>query len=159
MIISQSALRGKSTAKFLKLNTSRLPIDVLRHSMNNISWLIYIMICATLKLIGKLSMKTLRHFTLSLDKHAPIKIRRVKSSRLPDWYSPEIGQARIARDRCKHWTEYKYYRNKTRNLIRKAKGQHFTKSIENFKDTSTLWKHLRAVNNGSTSSSKTLPDE
>ena len=73
-----------------------------------------------------------------------------------------IGQARIARDRCKclkHWTEYKHYRNKTRNLIRNAKRQHFTKSIENFKDTNTLWKHLRAVNNGSTSSGKTLPDE
>ena len=97
-----------------------------------------------------------------LDKHAPIKIRRVQSSRLPDWYSPEIGEARIARDRCKrlkHWTEYKHYGNKTRNLIRNAKRQHFTKSIEYFKDTSTLWKHLRAVNNGSTSSGKTLPDE
>ena len=81
---------------------------------------------------------------------------------LPDWYSPEIGQARIARDRCKrlkHWTEYKHYRNKTKILIRNAKRQHFTKSIENFNDTSTLWKHLRAVNNGSTSSGKTLPDE
>ena len=97
-----------------------------------------------------------------LDEHAPIKIRRVKSSRLPNWYSPEIGQARIARDRCKrlkHWTEYKHYRNKTKNLIRNAKRQHFTKSNENFNDTSTLWKHLRAVNNGSTSSGKTLLDE
>ena len=47
--------------------------------------------------------------------------------------------------RLKHWTEYKHYRNKTRNLIRNAKRQHFTKSIENVKDTSTLWKHLRAV--------------
>ena len=94
-----------------------------------------------------------------LNKHAPIKIRRVKSSRLPDWYSPKIGQARIARDRCKHLkhlTEYKHYRNKTRNLIRNAKRHHFTKSIENFKDASTLWKYLRAVNNGSTSSGKTL---
>ena len=106
-----------------------------------------------------------------LDKHAPIKIRCVKSSQFliiaylftfPEWYSPEIGQARVARDRCKrlkHWTEYKHYRNKTKNLIRNVKRQHFTKSIENFKDTSTLWKHLRAVNNGSTSSGKTLPDE
>ena len=35
-----------------------------------------------------------------MNHHAPIKIPRVKSSRLPDWYSPEIGQARIARDRA-----------------------------------------------------------
>ena len=49
-----------------------------------------------------------------LDKYAPIKTRRVKSSRLPAWYSPEIGQARMARDKCKRqkqWTEYKRYRN------------------------------------------------
>ena len=91
------------------------------------------------------------------------KLRRQGfSCRLPDWYSPEIGQARIARDRCKrlkHWAEYRNYRNKTRNLIRNVKRQHFTKSIENFKDTGTLWKHLRAVNNGSTSSGETLPDK
>ena len=45
------------------------------------------------------------------------------------------------------------------DIIRNAKHQNFTKSIENFKDTSTIWKHLRAVNNGSTSSGITLPDE
>lgn len=97
-----------------------------------------------------------------LDKHAPIKVRRVKSSRLPDWYTPEIGQARIARDRykrLKRWAEYKRYRNKTRKLIRNAKRKHFANSIETLKDTKTLWKHLKSVHNGSTSSSKTLPDE
>lgn len=97
-----------------------------------------------------------------LDKHAPIKTRRVKSSRLPAWYSPEIGQARLARDkykRLKQWPEYKIYRNKTRNLIRKAKRQHFTNSVENLKDTSTIWRHLRAVNKGSMTSGKSLPDE
>ena len=45
-----------------------------------------------------------------LDKQAPIKTRRVKSNRLPAWYTPEIGQTRIARDKCKRlkqWAEYK----------------------------------------------------
>ena len=36
-----------------------------------------------------------------LDKHAPVKQRRVKSRRLPDWYTTEIGEARIARDKFK----------------------------------------------------------
>ena len=97
-----------------------------------------------------------------LDKYAPIKTRRVKSSRLPAWYSPEIGQARMARDkykRQKQWTEYKGYRNKFRNLIRKAKRQHFTHSVENLKDTSTIWRHLRAVNKGCMTSANTLPGE
>ena len=55
----------------------------------------------------------------NLDKHPPIKARRVKSIQLPEWYTSEIGQARIARDkykRLKQWTEYKRLRNKTRNL-------------------------------------------
>ena len=72
------------------------------------------------------------------------------------------GKTRLTRDKCKRlkqWTDYKYYRNKTRNLIRKAKRQHFSSSVENLKDTSTIWRHLRLVNKGSTTTGKTLPDE
>ncbi|MCG8046530.1 MAG: reverse transcriptase domain-containing protein [Candidatus Thiodiazotropha endolucinida] len=97
-----------------------------------------------------------------LDKHAPIKTRRVKSNRLPAWYTSEIGQARAARDKCKRlklWTEYKHLRNKTRNLIRKAKRQYFSNSIENSKDTSAIWRHLRAVNKGSSTTDNVLPDK
>ena len=86
----------------------------------------------------------------------------MKSNRLPACYSPEIGQARTARDkykRQKQWTEYKRYRNKVRNLIRKAKRQHFTHSVENLQDARTTWRHLRAVNKGCMTSGKTLPDK
>ena len=131
VILSQFALRGKSTAKFPKLYISRLPTDVLRHSIINLRH----DLC-----IFETSRETIdEDFTAfhaiimkHLDKHAPIKIRRVKSNRLPYWYSPKIGQAQIAWDRCKrlkHWAEYKHYRNKTRNLIRNANRQHFTNSI------------------------------
>lgn len=99
--------------------------------------------------------------TRCLDKHAPIKTKRVKSDRLPVWYSPEIGEARKARDnfkRLKQWSNYKTYRNKTRNLIKKAKRGHFTNAIENSKDTRLIWQHLRELNNGQSSSSN-LPDE
>ncbi|MEW8544984.1 MAG: reverse transcriptase family protein [Candidatus Thiodiazotropha sp.] len=99
----------------------------------------------------------------NLDNHAPYKVKRVKSSRLPDWYTPEIGQARKNRDkykRLKHWDEYKRFRNKTIKLIRNAKRKHFTDSIENTKDARTIWKHLRSVNNGSAAgTNKNLPDE
>ena len=36
-----------------------------------------------------------------LDKHAPIKTRRVKSKRLPDWFTPDILSARRTRDTFK----------------------------------------------------------
>ncbi|MCG7875530.1 MAG: reverse transcriptase family protein [Candidatus Thiodiazotropha endolucinida] len=68
----------------------------------------------------------------------------------------------MARDRCKRqkrWTEYKFYRNRTRNLIRKAKRQHFKNSIENLRDTRGIWRHLKDVHNGNTSSGQILPDE
>ena len=97
-----------------------------------------------------------------LDKHAPTKLRRVKSSCLPDWYTPEIDQSRIARDECKRlrkWAEYKGHRNQTRYLIRKAKCRYFTNSFEHLKDIMSMWKHLRSVNNGSDSSDHTLQEE
>ena len=97
-----------------------------------------------------------------LDRYAPIKQRRVKSRRLPDWYTPEIGEARKIRDKYKHsqnWSEYKRYRNKTSKLIKNAKRNHFSDSIENFKDTKTIWKHLRTINTSAASTNNTLPSE
>lgn len=97
-----------------------------------------------------------------LDKHAPIKLKRVKFSRLPAWYVPEIGEARKLRDKYKRlneWSEYKKYRNKTRNLIRNAKRKHFADSVETSKSTSSIWKHLSAVNKGSISKANNMPDE
>lgn len=100
--------------------------------------------------------------TKHLDYHAPIKTRRVKTKRLPDWHTPEISQVRKMRDNCKRkkqWADYKMYRNKTKDLIRKAKRKHFSNSVTNFKDTKTIWKHLRTVNDGPTASTSMLPDE
>ena len=105
----------------------------------------------------KLHVRISKH----LDKHAPIQLHRVKSNHLPDWYIPEIGQSRIARDKCKHlrkWADYKRRRNRTRYLICKVKCSHFTNSIENLKVTNTMWKHLRS-NNGPDSSDYTLLEE
>ena len=100
--------------------------------------------------------------TQCLDRHAPVKIKRVKSARLPAWYIPEIREARKARDnykRLKQWPEYKQYRNKTRSLIRKAKRKHFTDAVETSKNISIMWKHLKAVNKGSVSTVNNIPDE
>ena len=50
-------------------------------------------------------------------------------------------------------------RNKTKNLIRNAKRTYFADSVESSKNTSSIWKHLSAVNNGSTSKANSMPDE
>ena len=68
----------------------------------------------------------------------------------------------MLRDKSKqngNWSDYKKYRNKTQELIRKAKKQHFSISITNSKDTKTIWKHLRTATNDSISSQNSIPDE
>lgn len=100
--------------------------------------------------------------TRQLDRHAPLKIRRVKSNRLPEWFNEDIAEARKLRDinkRLKNWATYKQYRNKTKDLIRRAKKEHFSKSVSDLKDTKTIWKQLRNATNGSSSPQNILPDE
>ena len=104
------------------------------------------------------SSKILNH----LNKHAPIKTKRVKTKRMPDWFTQDIVQIQNARDnskRLKQWTEYRIYRNKTKQLIRAAKRKYFTESIPKSKDTKHIWAHLPTVNSDTKASSKHLPQE
>ena len=43
------------------------------------------------------------------DKHAPVKRRRVKCNRLPEWYTSGIGLTRSQRDKCKHQNRRSQY--------------------------------------------------
>ena len=97
-----------------------------------------------------------------LDKHAPIKTRRVKTQRLPEWCTPEIVTARRMRDsfkKAKNRSQYKIFRNKTQYHIRKAKMNHFSESISSQKDTRTIWKHFRSYTKKTNSPLNNLPDE
>ena len=97
-----------------------------------------------------------------LNKHAPLKSKRVKHKRLPVWFTPEITQMQKLRDKSKllkQWRDYKRYRNKTKQLIRSAKRKYFSESVKHSKDSSSLWKHLRYVSQNKTASSNALPDE
>lgn len=96
-----------------------------------------------------------------LNNHAPLKTKRVKNKRLPDWFTPDISNMQFLRDKSKkqkQWDAYRRYRNKTKQLIRQAKRKHFSNSITNSKDTKSLWKHLRVLNNGSNTASNNLPE-
>ena len=98
----------------------------------------------------------------SLDKHAPIKSKRVKTKRLPDWFTTDIRKMQKLRDRCKRlkqWAEYKTYRNKTRQLIRASKRKYFAESISKSKDTKHIWAHLRTLTGNSSASNKRWPEE
>ena len=97
-----------------------------------------------------------------LNKHAPIKNKRVKTKRMPYWFTPDIRQMQKLRDNCKRkkqWTEYEKYRNKTRQLIRASKRKHFSESISKSKDTKHIWANLRTLNGDSKASNNRLPEE
>ena len=98
----------------------------------------------------------------NLNNHAPIKTKRVKHKRTPNWFTPDITYMQNLRDkskRLKQWSDYKRYRNKTKQLIRQAKRNYFSNCINNSKDTRSIWKHLRNVNNGSNSDASNLPEK
>ena len=59
----------------------------------------------------------------------------------------------------KRWSQYKRLQNKVSSLLQDAKRKHFTVSVEKQKDSKALWKHFRAVNNGSKSSENDIPVE
>ena len=97
-----------------------------------------------------------------LDKHAPIKRKRVKTKRLPDWFTPEITHLQKLRDnskRLKMWSDYRRYRNQIKFSIRKAKRSFFSDSVTNSKDSKFIWKHLRSTTKKSETLSNKLPSE
>ena len=59
-----------------------------------------------------------------VEKHAPVRKRRVKHPTLPEWLSSEIIKAMKLRDRLKRdkkFEDYKKQRNKVTSLVRAAK--------------------------------------
>ena len=78
-----------------------------------------------------------------VNRHAPIRHKRVKHPKLPPWLNKNIIQARSDRDRLKKQrmlTEYKTARNKVNIVVRNAKKLHFSKLVENNKNISSVWR-------------------
>ena len=97
-----------------------------------------------------------------INNHAPMKTKRVKSKRLPEWFTADITEMRNKRDTCKRlkmWTDYRKMRNKTKQLIRHAKRKYFSDKVDNAKDTKSIWKHLRGVNTGKITTANNLPTD
>ena len=101
-------------------------------------------------------------FLSVVNKHAPIKRRRVKHQTLPSWLTPDIRQAMHLRDQLKkhkQFSEYKKVRNKVKNMVRDAKRAYFNKLAQNTNDVSKIWRALNALTRGQTGKahSPTIP--
>ena len=87
-------------------------------------------------------------FLSVLNKHAPIKERRVKRAKKSAWLTKEITAAQKNRD-CNHkkqdWENFKLWRNKTKSLIRTAKKAFFENAVNENRDKSFLWKHVKDI--------------
>jgi hypothetical protein len=83
-----------------------------------------------------------------IDKHAPLKTRRVKHQTLPKWLTPDIINTMKERDACKkskRFDEYKQLRNKVSGMVKEAKKQYFDDMLKNGNDTASLWRAMNAV--------------
>ena len=99
-------------------------------------------------------------FVSVLDEHAPVKTKRVKHDIQPEWLNEDIKDAiknRNIHHKHKNWDQYKFWRNKSITLIRQAKTDFFSNAIEENRDSSYLWKHVKKLGNQFECSN--LPDE
>ena len=94
-------------------------------------------------------------FNAVLNKHAPIKKRRVKQKDTP-WMNSEIMHKMRERDKMKveakksdsetQWNAYRKLRNKVTSMIRLAKRMYVLKSVrDNQNNPSAMWKSLRCI--------------
>ena len=102
----------------------------------------------------------------SIDKHAPLRLKRVGKKKSP-WVTSQFKQKMRKRDFLKKktiqtgdtliWQQYKYSRNRLNNEIKKVKGQYFTDNLEaNKKNQNSTWKLITELNSGNASSHKTI---
>ena len=97
-----------------------------------------------------------------LNKHAPIKRRRVKNKTFPPWLSQEIIQAMKIRDRYrkqKLWDKFKQERKHVKTLVRRAKKAMVDKLIKAGKDVSSLWRAMAVVTGGSNKDAAGIPPD
>jgi hypothetical protein len=102
-----------------------------------------------------------------VDKHAPIRRKRVKHQTLPGWMSTDIVEAMKLRDRLKkdnQFNKYKKQRNIVSELVKKAKKAHFETMIHEQSDTAHLWRAMNSITgkgsaNKASNKSNFSPDE
>ena len=95
-----------------------------------------------------------------LEKHAPMRIRRVKQAAMPPWITPEVIRATELKKQLKKENktdEFKVQRNKVKKLVRNAKRSYCNSIITNSNDTRAIWKALSVINSNGGKISNSMP--
>lgn len=91
-------------------------------------------------------------FSDVIDKHVPLKQHRVKNANQPNWLTPEIIEGIKTRDRSKaigNMDQFKTWRNKVVNLIKRSKKSNYENLIEESNNQpSTIWKIFNELGAG-----------
>ena len=86
--------------------------------------------------------------TAVIDKHAPLKTKRVKHHDIPPWLSQETLKEMEIRDMFQEKNDaFKKQRNKVNAMVAKDKKTYFDKLLTNKKDTATIWKAMNNITN------------
>ena len=93
-----------------------------------------------------------------VNKHAPLKLHRIKSKYQPDWLTPQILDCIEERDKCKlsgKIDEYRMLRNKVSTMIDKAKKETYQTKVEEGKgDPRSIWKLFKQFGTSKKGTSK-----
>ena len=101
-------------------------------------------------------------FNQVLDKHAPLRQKRVKNRTPPPWLTSDIIEAMEVRDRLKEeklFLQYKKQRNRVKKLVLSAKKSLCEKLIKDGKNTALLWQAVNLVTRGGSKRSSTIPSD
>ena len=87
-----------------------------------------------------------------IDKHAPIRSKRIKQEDVPAWLSNETMKMMAQRNMSKKNKDYEKFReqrNKANASVEKDKKKHFDTLITENKSTQTIWKAMNFLTNSS----------
>ena len=90
-------------------------------------------------------------FTDVINKHAPLKNKRVKHQTLPPSLNTDVKQAMLLRDKFrkqKKFVEYKPQRNRVNYLVSEAKKKYFNDLAGNKADISSMWRAINTLTKG-----------
>ena len=108
----------------------------------------------------EIALKTLQQLISPvIDKHIPLKSRRVKHPDIPTWINADIESAMALRSFYNNNNmkkEFRMQRNKVVSMVNNARKDYFNKMIDDKKDTRSIWKAYNEFTNVK-SSSKTQP--
>ena len=89
----------------------------------------------------------------TIDKHIPLKTRRVKHPNLPVWITEDIRNEMAVRsffDNNNMKEQFRMQRNKVSYMVTNAKKEYFNKLIHDKKDTRSIWRAYNEFSNTKT---------